>query len=204
MAQTESPPWGRGETFYAGATIDPNNLGGLQHEGKLWEFDDLIFINPGQVGAKPTRTNRRVLCMAVRNVSGQALLPGRLAHLTVAGATPMINAGRIDGYAYVTGALAMPIDEFLPAAGVPNNDLCWVVVSGPATCITGASGNTIAVGGLVDCLAGTGLLTADAGLVEAINAAATNSYPYIHLGRSLGVTSGAGQNVLVDIWNAGW
>jgi len=132
MARDENPIFGRGETFYGGGTIDANNLGGINLEGKEWEFED---INPTTKTAR--LDGRKVRCRCVRNVSGGALLPKRLALLQD---TAGKNSGRVAGYASGTAAdtpqQGYPIDEFLPAAGVPANDLFWIVVEGPAVVLT--------------------------------------------------------------------
>jgi hypothetical protein len=149
MARDDSPPFERGSTWYNGGTIDSNNLGGAQHEGKIWVFED-INVTPGTAGAKPTRSNRPVKCMCVRNVSGIALLPKRLVRLQKSG---LFFLGRVDGYTTVTAEQGWPVDEYLPAAGVPNNDLFWVVIDGPAMCLTDiAAGISVVVGDIVVAL----------------------------------------------------
>jgi hypothetical protein len=123
MARNENPPFARGETFYNGETIDANNLGGENLEGMEWVFED---VNPN-TGRQ--RTESPVRCRVVRNVSGVALLPGLLGNFQD---TAGVWGRRINGYAITTAAEGVPIDEYLPAAGVPNNDLFWVVIEGPA------------------------------------------------------------------------
>ena len=161
MARKENPPFPRGETFYNGGTIDSNNLGGAQLEGHIWEFED-IDLSSG-AGGKKTRSNRRVVCMCVRNVSGIALLPKRLANLQTGGTDGRYMLGRADGYATTTAAMGYPIDEWLPAAGVPNNDLFWLVIDGPATVksdLAGGANNVINVGtALVSLTAATSQAT---------------------------------------------
>lgn len=138
MARTENPPFSRGETFYNGGTItidaSTSLYGGYEHEGKIWEFEDLVYNQANTVGAKQFRTNRMVKCMAVRNSSGIALLPGRLASLKKSGVNYL---GQVDGYGTTTAAPGLVVvDEWLPAAGVPNNDLFWAVVAGPTTVLS--------------------------------------------------------------------
>jgi hypothetical protein len=140
MARHENPPFPRGETYYNGGTIDANNLQGIHLEGKEWVFED---IDPA---TKTARTGRYVRCRIVRNVSGAALLPKRVAKFQKSGT----NCGaRVDGYANVTAEAGFPVDEFLSAAGVPNNDLFWLVMEGPAivtTSLAADAGNNFAVG----------------------------------------------------------
>lgn len=149
MARDEAPPFERGQTFYGGGTIDSNNLD-PSLEGKEWVFDDLDLT---VTGAKTKRSGKKVRCRCVRNVGAAALLPKRLVSF-VAGTT---YGKRVDGYADTTAEEAYPVDEFLPAAGVPVNDLFWIVVEGPATVLTdlaGADNNVINAGGVIVALTG--------------------------------------------------
>lgn len=130
MARNENPPFGRGETFYNGGTIDSNNLGGTQLEGKEFVFEDVQYNVSGQVGAKPNRTNRYVRCRIVRNVGAVALLPKQCVTFQK---TALVYGARVDGEVRLDAERTYPIDEWLPAAGCPVNDLCYVVVEGPAT-----------------------------------------------------------------------
>lgn len=137
----ESPPWGRGATFFNGGTTDATS--GAQHEGHRYWFVDHDLSAPGPA---KVRSNRLVQCMIVRNVSGINLLPKRIASLKASGLNFL---GQVDGYATTSAAMGYPIDEWLPAAGVPQNDLFYVVVDGPAMVLTDlASGanNNITVG----------------------------------------------------------
>jgi hypothetical protein len=72
-------------------------------------------------------SNRGVECICVKNTSGSALLPGQVAKFKDGSLT------EVDGLA-TTSTLRMGIvDEYLPAAGVPNGEVFWLVVAGPAT-----------------------------------------------------------------------
>lgn len=153
MAKRENPPFPRGSTFYNGGTIDSANLGGENLEGTIWEFED-IDLSATSSGVRSARTNRPVKCMIVRNQSAGALLPKRLVTLkTTDGGT---YTGEVDGYATTTAqGPAFPVDEWLPAAGVPQYDLFYVVIEGPATVLTdlaGAANNVHSVGGWVVAL----------------------------------------------------
>ena len=128
MAHYESPPFGRGDTFYNGGTIDSTNYGGLQLEGAQWFFQDLQWITSGIIGAKPARTNRLVKCMVVRNVSAAAILPSQLVTLQKVGTDGRYYCGRVDGLVTTTADRCYPADEFLPSAGVPVGDLFWIVI----------------------------------------------------------------------------
>ena len=202
MPRTESPPFGRGETFYNGGTIDSNNLGGAQFEGKIWEFEDIDY-SLGKTGSKVSRSNRVVKCMCVRNVSGISLLPKRLAGLQTGGTDGRYALGRTDGYTAATGQRGYPIDEFLPSTGVPNNDLFWLVVDGPSKVLTdlaGGANNLISVGSFVDALTAATSQATTAGRVEPI-AATSLSYNLNRIGMALSaVTTGnTNADLLVEV-----
>ncbi len=171
MARNENPPFDRGQTYYGGATIDSNDLGGLSLEGMEFEFEDLNYALPtAGGGAKPARTNRKVRVRVVRNVGAAALLPKRLV-------TFQLTAGfygcRVDGYATTTAQRAFPVDEYLPAAGVPVNDLFYIVVRGPATVLTSlaALGQSIAVGDRMAALTAASSGATSAGRVDGLGGA---------------------------------
>ena len=121
MGLQVDPPFGLGQTL--GVTTPNDSLVGISGSyGDNWagcvkEFTD---VNPitGQV-----RSNRRKVCIAVRNTSGAALLPKRVVRLAGSG-TALFGAA--DGYAAVANdPLVGVVDEFLPAAGVASNDVFW-------------------------------------------------------------------------------
>jgi hypothetical protein len=148
MSYEQSLPFTRGKTFYDGGTIDSNNLGGIELEGKEYVVPDNSPID------NTSRTGRMVRLRVVRNVSGFAIKPKYLvAPDTAAG----MYRSRVKGYAAASAVVAHPVDEYLPAAGCPNNDLCYVVIHGPALCRTPLAGdatNVFSVGTVV--VAGTG------------------------------------------------
>ena len=118
----QAPPFGLGKTFYNGTTIDTTDLGGQHLEGVAcrWLYDP--SSTQGQ-----TRTNNYRQTIVVRNVSGIALLPGRIALWK-----STLFGKRVDGMSNTTAqAVAGIVDDTLPAAGVPTNDLFHLVVSGP-------------------------------------------------------------------------
>jgi hypothetical protein len=132
MSKTENPPFGRGSTYVNGSyTIDANNLPGAEVLGRVVQFEDLDYSS---AGAKSSRTGFLVKCLAVRNVAGFALLPKRLVKLRKTSNTLLAE---VDGYARTTAeGPVFPIDEWLPAAGVPDDDVFYVVIEGPATVLT--------------------------------------------------------------------
>lgn len=200
MARDENPPFDRGHTYYDGETIDTNNLGGENLEGKEWVFED---VNPNTGVA---RTGRSVRCRIVRNASGINLLPKRIAQLdtTTAGNYP----GTALGYVNTTAGEGFPIDEYLPSAGVPNGDLFWIVIDGPAVVTTAVEAdltNVIAIGGWVvgvTAAASTHVTTAGR-VMRAATTGATNVLRQTiqnRIGRAMSAKTTANTNVdlLID------
>ena len=153
MAKTENPPFERGKTFYDGGTIDSNNLGGGQLIGRLFDFEDIDLSSTSQ-GAKAMRTNHPVRCMAVRNTSAGVLYAKRLVKLKKTAGRYLVE--EVDGYGTVAAdGPVFPVDEYVPTAGVPVNDIFYIVVEGPALTLTGLVGdatNVISVGDHLVCL----------------------------------------------------
>jgi hypothetical protein len=105
-------------------TFDPG-FGRGQVLGALWvhpiEKTDPTVTGASQVGTKKQFTdvhaktgavlsNEIVTCVAVRNTTGAAVLPG----------TKQVVKG-FDGV----------VDEYLPAAGCPDGEVYWLVIDGP-------------------------------------------------------------------------
>lgn len=135
MSRDNDSTPGRGETWYGGRTIDTNNLDGVWLEGQEKAFEDYLWS--GTAGVKSDRgiaAGRLVRCRLVRNNSGITLLPKKLVQLDPA------NPGRAIGYVVNTGQRGYPVDEFLPSTGVPNGDLFWIVVEGPAVVLSAYTG----------------------------------------------------------------
>lgn len=124
MSRDNSPPFGRGETYYGGRSIDTANLEGTELEGITKEFEDLDY---SAAGAKTPRSNTRVVCRIFRNSTGVAILGKEVCHVSTT------NQFRVDGKVK-TAAEQRPVvvDEFLPSAGCPNGDLFWGVLKGRA------------------------------------------------------------------------
>lgn len=118
------PDFGLGQTFYNGLTIDTNDYSGsIQCEGKICEW--LTDPNPTTTTTRRTTSTRKSI--QVRNVSGIALLPGRICSFSSG-----FFGRRVDGYTTTTAAAAAGVvDPSLPSAGVPNGDVFHLMVSGP-------------------------------------------------------------------------
>jgi hypothetical protein len=228
MARLEEPPFERGSTFYNGGVIDPNNLGGLNLEGKEWWFEDIDLTSGGNVGAKQTRTGRYVKARVIRNVSGATFLPKRIVSMQAGGADGRYLVGRADGYALGGLAANSPptvvVDEYIPPnLGVPNNDLFWGIVEGPAMvtiALAGVAAN-VTIGDPITATAGTVNNTSGATSAgRATNALPSGAASYDQtiraamgvIGRALSAATAAatsgpgspGQDLLVDIGAGFW
>lgn len=128
MSRDNSPPFSRGETYYGGRVINSAALEGVELEGRVKEFEDM---NINAVGAKVLLTAFPVWCMVVRNSTGAAILPGSTVALD-----PTNPGHALSVPAALAARHAAIADEYLPAAGVPSNDLFWVVINGPTTGIS--------------------------------------------------------------------
>lgn len=120
---TADPGFARGQTLGVTVTMyEAENGDGSNVVGTRKVFRD----EDPKTGA--LQSNRTVECIAVKNTSGSALLPGAVAKFKDAAILT-----EVDGLATTSTALMGVVDEYLPAAGVPNNEVFWLVVRGPST-----------------------------------------------------------------------
>ena len=132
----EMLPFKRGQTLNGGGgTAAQRLLNGLEWEGMIFPFPDL---SQSGIAPETLRSNRQVICMVVRNVSGATLYGKQLATLAVDG---LNGLARITGHTTTPGARGVPIDDRLGSAGVLNNDLCYVVLKGPCEILVGEAGD---------------------------------------------------------------
>jgi hypothetical protein len=120
---TADPGFGRGQTL--GITLklyEAENGDGATVVGTRKVFRD---ENP-TTGA--INSNRTVECIAVKNTSGSALVPGAVAKFKDAAILT-----EVDGLATTSTALMGVVDEYLPSAGVADGEVFWLVVRGPST-----------------------------------------------------------------------
>lgn len=123
---TGAIPVDRGQTYYNGNAIDVSsgyaNVDGVHLEGSM-----RIFTASDPSNRMVRRNGGDVRAVLVRNRSGQTLLPKR-AVVWAAG----YRGKGVAGYARSDAEeVAGVVDEFLPAGGVPDGDLFWLVVQGP-------------------------------------------------------------------------
>lgn len=128
----------RGQTYHGGtpsATIAQS--AGI--EGHEKAFTDMVAGTAGAIDTR--RSDRKVYCRLVRNTAGVNLLP----KLAVKYETNYWGK-RVDGYTRLTNDdCAGIVDPLLPAAGVADDDLFWLVVKGPCLCTTGTGADQLNV-----------------------------------------------------------
>jgi hypothetical protein len=131
MGRMNSQLFDRGDTWYGpDRTIDSSSLEGATILGQEKAFEDIDYT---QSGVKGARTNQLVHVRAVRNNSGATLYGKEFVQLDAKGEN-------ITGRVVNDSQHGYPIDEYIPAAGVRNGDICYVVVEGPATMRTAYTG----------------------------------------------------------------
>lgn len=127
----ETLPFPIGGTYGASGATD-----GIKFEGREYIVEDLDYsANPAKARAISDSVSFKRI-RVVRNVSGISLLPRYLV-----GFKASQYGKQVDGYTNTTAAEGFPVDEFLPSTGVPNNDLFYITVEGPAECFTSAAAN---------------------------------------------------------------
>jgi hypothetical protein len=198
----------RGQTF-GGGFLTLAGTDGQDIEGSDKYFEDINVTTSPPL----RRSNSLVKCRAVRNfTSGSltsatgsiALLPKRIAQCDLA------NNSRAIGYTTVDGGRGFPIDEFLPAAGVVNWDLFWVVLAGPAMVLTpldGGADNVINADDVLTSLTAATSQATTAGHVKTAvwtGATAVLAVEIAHIiGTALSTktTANTNANLLIDVWN---
>ena len=190
MSRDNSQPFDRGQTFYGpDGTIDSNDLKGAALLGKEWVFEDLDYASTAAV--KPHRSGKKVVVRAVRNLSGVTVFPKDFVRLAADGQS-------IIGRVSLDSEHGYPVDEYVPAAGVRNYDVCYVVVEGPAmmrTAYTGAQFNAdVAAGARLHSVTNTAGSTAAGSTAEAGRVATFNT---------VAATTVAQFNALIA-FNANW
>lgn len=153
------PGFGRGQTLGVRDTESGRGTTGTQ---KAFTDSDPRTNNSGVF-----LSNRPVTCIAVRNTSGGPLLPGTVVKFKKAAILDEVDGAA----AAATDAPLGVVDEYLPAAGVANNDVFWLVVSGPTAITTAA---TLAPGAFVTATAGAAATGTQANAVGVVITAPAN------------------------------
>ena len=154
---TADPPFGRGHTLGEGVKAYPPEF------GDRWVGVEKVFTDISPVNGDYL-SNLAVRCVALRNKTGDVLLPGQVvSHLL----------GEAETLAVAGNPLTAVVDDHLAPSGVKEDDVFWAVINGPTTvdCVAAKKGDTLGVG-TGDAFSGTGLGIAigdaDNGKVRAI------------------------------------
>jgi len=143
---TADPGFARGEVlgvtkkYYSAENGDGSHMLGVHKV-----FRDVDVRAEGKV-----LSNETVECVAVKNTSGGALLPGTLVEFKAA--APLTEVATAGADASIRVGV---VDEYLPAAGVPDDEVFWVVVKGPTKVDTDGS-STYTNGAAIQAAAGVG------------------------------------------------
>lgn len=132
----------RGTTYYGGRTIDSANLSGGHLLGQRKVFRNTKSRT--KVGSESTaetddqtalRNEKDVVGMLVRNESGVTLLPGRAVSWATRGKS-------VSGYVRLDyDEIAGVVDDQLPAAGVVDDDIFWLITEGEVLMVTPTAGS---------------------------------------------------------------
>jgi len=169
---TADPSFARGQTLGITSTnvYDASVGDGAHLLGVRKTFRD---ENP-QTGA--LLSNHTVDCICVKNSSGRALLPRELVSLKVDGSK--LYLGDVEFGPASANSLVGVVDEYLPSAGVPNGEVFWIVVKGPAEAYNAdqlfSPGQTIWLGGSMTVAESAGALSNKIG--TAITSAFANNF----------------------------
>ena len=188
----------RGFTYHGGT---PDSIGKtLGLEGHPMRFMDDY---PASGGVRVKRSDSQVYAILVRNVSGITLTPGRTVSWKAG-----FRGRRIDGFTTTTAQeVAGVVDDQLPAAGVANNDLFWLIVKGPVlikTPLAAGAGSVFAEGDVLVALTAATSQATTAGRPAVLASAATTNTAAAIINRyarvmSAMTTAQTNTNMLVDI-----
>lgn len=214
-------PFPRGTTALANCGTLTSTMAD-QLEGREYEVLDWNrSANPATL-----RSHRKVRLRVVRNMSGVALLPKQLVVLARDAAANISGASAtagVSGITQVVGVQRLPniksyaVDEWLPAAGVPDKDLFYIVLSGPAVIKTRNTDYSadIAVGDIIPGAATAATSAATNGLstggkadapLSLANTDLTASHLINVLGRALStrLTTATNSDLLVEVGGFIW
>lgn len=178
------PPFGLGQTL--GSTGVNDSLYGLSSGsyGDNWVGVVKEFVDANPITGR-VRSNRRKVCIAVRNNATVALLPKRVVALAAGSLTA------VDGYANTANAEVVGVvDEFLPASGVAVGDVFWVTVEGPTEVSVALSGTSVAVGDRLSVITAAASTSTTAGRVTPASLSGASTATVDHTA-SLGVIARA-------------
>jgi len=132
-------PFARGRTFFHGKTVDSSDLPGTSILGQVHVFQD---TDPSD--ETKHRSNGDVVAIAVRNVSGVALLPKTIVQFKTDAIGKEVD-GNANSYSQKVAGV---VDDHLPAAGCLDDDICWIIVKGP--CLVKSSYTTLGLAAAIN------------------------------------------------------
>lgn len=158
MPRQEAPFFARGRTLADGTTIDASSLEKSANiVGKEWEIED-VHPDTGvrrvlhkSTAGDPAVNHNLVKVRACRNRTGLTIYAKQLVILDPTDPSSIIGICQDEGQVYT---YVRPVDEYLPSTGCPDNDVCYVVIEGMATCKLpegAVTGNVIAAGDWLIC-----------------------------------------------------
>ena len=124
----------RGKTWYDGATPTAN-APAISLEGQMRRVDD---ENPPTAtdSTVTRRSGRQVVLRLVKNISGITLAPKRLVTWAAG-----FRGRRVDGYCTADYAECAGVVDDHYTNGIPDDDLGYIVVSGPVLILTSLAAN---------------------------------------------------------------
>ena len=193
MSRSNKLPFPRGRAAFHNDS-DNVTVTSLAHlEGQIVYLTDTAVATP-----ETRRSNADVVAKIVRNVEGSALAAGTAVRYTTGyyGHRVEVADGadaRVDGF----------VDDHIPTGGVQNNDLFYMIIEGPCTCLTLNTGGTVHSGSQFDqgglmALSGTeGKLTGDSAIGSADG---TDAAPVFNVvGRVMTTVAESVGTALVDV-----
>jgi len=207
MGLQVDPPFGLGQTFFqlaSGEVLKNDSFHGLTGISNATYGDNWLGVVKEFTDANPItgvlRTNRRKVCVAVKNTSGAALLPKRVVVFNLAAGKLL---SEVNGYSSFTNEERVGVvDEFLPSTGVVANDIFWVTIDGPTEVAHALSGSEIAAGGRVAAITAVTSGATTAGRVTpsgytGAGGGATEARGILGYALSAGATNGASPLCLI-------
>lgn len=199
MSRSNKIPFPRGKTAFAGQAASEFDTSSLAHlEGQIVYLPD---IDPAGDG-KTRRSNEDIVAKVVRNRHSGVLLPGEACKWMATESGTIRYGTSVQENTTENGHIAGFVDDHVHATnGVPVNDLFYLIIKGPCTVATKASGAATASseykqGGLV-------YASDEAGHVEGF----TNEYgdltssqgPHNHAGRFMDDVANTSTTALVFV-----
>lgn len=131
------PPFDLGETLKG--TDDDGNLINGHWEGAIYHFPDVDRTPSPRGGGKNRRSGQMIKAICVRNTKAGALTAAKKClkiDLTPSDTRKLM--GSVDGQCSAVNQVGGVGDNEL-TGDVPQNDLFWLIIGGPAECLVKAS-----------------------------------------------------------------